>query len=51
MTQRELRKQAGTCLRLASPTIDPETIKALCELAAEYERKARLAELDAGLNE
>lgn len=48
---RDLRKQAETCLRLASRTIDPETIKALRELAAEYERKAQLAELDAGLDE
>ena len=46
-----LRKQAETCLRLAGRTVDAETAKALRELAEEYERKARQAELDAGLNE
>jgi hypothetical protein len=48
---RYLRTQAETCLRLASRTMDAETAKALEELAAEYERKAREAELEAGLNE
>jgi hypothetical protein len=48
---RYLRTQAETCLRLASRTTDPETAKALQELAAEYERRAREAELEAGLNE
>jgi hypothetical protein len=48
---RYLRTQAETCLRLASRTMDAETAKALEELAAEYERKARDAELEAGLNE
>ena len=48
---RYFRQQAATCTRLADRTTDPETAKALRELAAEYERKARAAELDAGLNE
>lgn len=48
---RYLRKQAETCERLAVHTTDPATAKALRELAAEYEQKARAAELDAGLNE
>ena len=48
---RYLRTQAETCMRLASRTTDAETARALQELAAEYERKAREAELEAGLNE
>jgi hypothetical protein len=48
---RYFRQQAETCARLAGRTTDPETAKALRELAAEYERKAREAELNAGLNE
>jgi hypothetical protein len=36
---------------LAGSTVDPATAEALRALAAEYERKAREAELNAGLNE
>jgi hypothetical protein len=45
---RYFRQQAATCTRLADRTNDPETAEALRELAAEYERKARAAELNAG---
>jgi len=45
------RRQAEKCLRLANGNVDEATAEALRALAAEYEEKARIAELEAGLNE
>jgi len=42
---KQYRKQAEKCLRLANGNIDEATANSLRALAAEYEEKARRAEL------